>query len=492
MKNLLFVQLIIMILAASCNVPGGLTPMRVVTELDIGESGEITLRNGEKVRLTLIEIEEVRDSLRNAIRELKVKVSVDGEEVTLGSGNYHLPVEIGSVHIDCPVVKNYYANSKADRWGLSKDARFRLWPKESSFMEPGTFVYPVKQNWFAGMTQSGNEPTYVDWGENPANKSIYYHSGHDIGGAEGLDEIISATDGLVISALGDTLVGYDDFPSDIRMDVVWILTDLGWLIRYSHLDSTDPAIKPGAQVKMGQKIGFMGKQGGSGGWVHLHFEIKNRETVSGEWGTEDSYAYLWESFIDQYAPDVIAVARPHQLLWTGQETILDGSKSTSFAGDIVAYEWTFTNGTTAKGATQVRSYSLPGEYSEILKVTDSAGNVDYDFIVVQVYDRDNTDQTIPVMQTAYHPSLDIKPDDPVTFLVRSFNTKVGSEIWDFGDGSPQVSVRSETPNRQNYTEGKFAETVHSFAEPGDYIVRVERIDEAGIIAIAHLHVVVKK
>ena len=135
---------------------------------------------------------------------------------------------------------------------------------------------------------------------------------------------------------------------------------------------------------------------------------------------------------------------------------------------------------------------MPGEYSEILKVTDSAGNVDYDFIVVQVYDRDNTDQTIPVMQTAYHPSLDIKPDDPVTFLVRSFNTKVGSEIWDFGDGSPQVSVRSETPNRQNYTEGKFAETVHSFAEPGDYIVRVERIDEAGIIAIAHLHVVVKK
>jgi len=440
--------------------------------------------------VTLIEISEVRDSLRNAIRAVEVKVKINGEECTLGSGNYHLPVEVGDVQIDCPVVKSYYSNSNGDRWGLSHDARFRLWPKGSSYMETGTLIYPVKQKWFAGMSQSGNEPPYVDWGENPANKSIYYHSGHDFGGAEGMDEIVSATDGLVISSLNDTLEGYDDFPGDIRPDVVWILTDLGWFIRYSHLDSTDPAIKIGNRVRMGQPIGLMGKQGHSGGWVHLHFEIKTRETASGDWGTEEAFPYLWESYVNQYETALIAVARPHHLVWTGQQILLDGSKSRSLEGELLSYEWTFNDGSVAEGAIQERVYSEPGEYSEILKVTDHAGNVDYDFQVVQVYDRNNPGQSIPVMQPAFYPSLDIGPGDPVTFLVRTFNTEVSSEVWDFGDGSPLVSVTSDTPDKQNFQEGKFAETVHSFDEAGDYIVKVERSDEAGVKAIAHLHVVV--
>jgi murein DD-endopeptidase MepM/ murein hydrolase activator NlpD len=492
MKNSTLPMLILISLVLSCSRPSDLSPVRVAIELDIGESREIALTNGEMVNLTLIDINEVRDSLRHAIRAVKVKVSINGKEHTLGSGNYLLPVEVGNVQIDCPVVKNVYSNSNSNSWGLSKDARFRLWPKDSPFMETGTFMYPIKQEWLATMSQSGNEPTYVDWGENLANNDIYYHSGHDIGGAEGMDEILSATDGLVISALRDTLEGYDDFPGDIRIDVVWILTDLGWYIRYSHLDSTDPAIRTGTRVKMGQKIGLIGKQGGSGGWVHLHFEINTRETASGDWGTEEAYAYLWESYVRQYKPEIIAVARPHHLLWTGQKILLDGSKSKSFTGDIVSYGWTFNDGSITEGALQERTYSRPGEYSEILKVTDSKGNIDYDFTVVQVYDRDNPDQSIPTIQPAYHPTLDIKPGDPVTFLVRTFNTETGSEIWDFGDGSPTVSVKSETVDPQNVTEGKFAETVHTFAEPGDYIVKVERSDELGIKAAAYLHVVVNE
>jgi len=110
--------------------------------------------------------------------------------------------------------------------------------------------------------------------------------------------------------------------------------------------------------------------------------------------------------------------------------------------------------------------------------------------VVQLYDPDVHGRTIPTIQPAFHPTLDIHPGDPVTFLVRTFNTATGSETWDFGDGSPTVSVVSETVDRRNYTAGKFAETIHSFEEPGDYIVTVERSDEAAIKATAHLHVVV--
>jgi len=136
-------------------------------------------------------------------------------------------------------------------------------------------------------------------------------------------------------------------------------------------------------------------------------------------------------------------------------------------------------------------FNLPGEYSEILKVTDSKGNVDYDFVVVQVYDRTNPGHTIPAMQAAFHPTLNIHPGDPVTFLVRTFNTDTGNEVWDFGDDSPAVAVKSETVTRSNITNGKFAETVHSFSKPGHYIVSVERTDESQIKAVTRLHVVVE-
>ena len=488
--NLLGVLFLSFILSVSCNSNSKLTPIRVIAELNIGEMKDVELRNGEEVKLKLLQIDVIRDSLRNAIRSANVKVSVDGTEITLSSANYNLPVTIGKVQIDCPVIKQYISNSSQDSWQLNKDARFRLWPKGSPLIKPGTFGYPVKQEWLASMSQSGNEPCFVDWGEKLTDKKIYYHSGHDIGGAEGLDEIVSATSGLVISANNDTLKGYGDFPGDIRMDVVYIVDDRGWYYRYSHLDSTDPAIKPGAFMKMGQRIGFMGKQGGSGGWVHLHFDISYKETATGDWGVEEAYPYLWESYTLQYNPELIAVARPHYLVWTGQEITLDGRKSRSITGDIVSYEWTFCDGTTAKGAVQMKSYKKPGEYSEILKVTDSNGNIDYDFTVIQVYDRNNPEKTIPAIQPAYHPSLNINPGVPVTFLVRTFNTDVSNEIWDFGDGSPQVTVKSETVDRKNYTKGKFAETVHSFSKPGHYIIRVERSDESGQKAIAHLHVIV--
>lgn len=486
----IFGLFLLMVLSVSCKDTSELTNVRVVAELNIGETQDIILSNGNYVKLKLLQIDVVRDSLRDAVRSVNVEVSVDGEEIILHSGNYNLPVTVQKIQIDCPIVKEYYTNSNSDGWGLQKDARFRLWSAYSHLIKPGTFVYPIKQDWLPSMTQSGNEPTYVDWGETVANKKIYYHTGHDIGGAEGMDEIVSATDGLVVSANNEVLEGYEDLPGDVRSDVVYIVDMRNWYIRYSHLDSTDPKIKPGTKVKMGQKIGLIGKQGHSGGWVHLHFEIKNKETLSGNWGTEDAYAYAWESYKNQYNPSLIAVARPHQLVWTGQKAILEGGKSKSFAGNIVSYEWTFCDGTTAEGAIQEKSYEKPGEYSEILKVTDSEGNIDYDFTVVQVYDTNNPENSIPVMQPAYHPTLNIKPGDPVTFLVRTFNTDFGNEVWDFGDGSPQVTVKSDFVDKKNSSKGKFAETVHSFSEPGNYIVKVERSDETGLKAISHLHVVV--
>ncbi len=75
----------------------------------------------------------------------------------------------------------------------------------------------------------------------------------------------------------------------------------------------------------------------------------------------------------EHKPEVVAVARPHRLIWAGEAAVLDGSKSWSRSGPIASFEWTFGDGTTATGPRVERTYDRPGSYSEVLKVTDRAG-----------------------------------------------------------------------------------------------------------------------
>jgi murein DD-endopeptidase MepM/ murein hydrolase activator NlpD len=474
-----------------------------VVNLTIGEMQDVSLNNGDNVTVKLIDVVEIHDELRDAVREAQVRVAINGEEATIISGNYCLPVQVGDVKIDCPVTKGYVKNCRIDDYGFDKDARIRIWPADSPYLAPGTFVYPVNQRWFADHTQMGNEPVYVDWGEHPSEKAIQYHPWTDFGGAEEMVEVFAAVAGTVIISGEEILPGYDDLPVEPRYDVIVIMDDNGWVYRYSHLFSMEPAIYPGAKIDLGQKIAILGKEGGSGGWAHLHFAVYYRES-SGKWAVEDAYAYIWEAYVNQYNPPLIAVARPHLLAYTGQPVRLDGSKSQGFAGEIASYEWTLSDGSVASGPVWEREYDSPGTYSEILKVTDIHGHVDYDYTTVQIRDRNEPEKMPPTIHAAYHPSLDIKPGDPVTFKVRTFRSETGDEVWDFGDGSPRVTTRSVM---EDYVEseskgfieygydplkGKYAETVHSFAEPGHYIVTVERSNEYGYQATAHLHVEVMR
>ncbi len=468
-----------------------LTPLMRTIDLNVGESQDVELVGGMKVHVKLLGLKESRDELRNAVRKAEVTVEVGSEKVSLVSANYRLPVTIAGVQIDCPVTRGYRLNNAKgvggeDPWGLDKDARLRLWPASSPLVKPGTFRYPARQRWFASGTHMANEPCHVDGGEDPLVKSIYYHYGLDIGGAEGLVEIVAATDGLVVSSGKAVLPGYEDTPPKTRYDVIYLLDERGWFYRYSHLQVISPEVKPGAKVKMGQRIGILGKEGGSGGWSHLHFDISGRQP-SGKWGIIEGYAFLWEAYLREHKPKLLAVARPHHLAAVGQKVVLDGSRSWAASGKIASHEWTFLDGKTAKGATVERSYAKPGVYSEVLKVTDGEGRIDYDFAVVNVIDKDHPDQLPPSIHAVYSPTTAIKAGDPVTFMVRTFRTTDGKETWDFGDGSPKVIVQSDG-NVVKLAKDGYARTVHSFEKPGHYLVRVERTDRRGYVAVAHLQV----
>jgi murein DD-endopeptidase MepM/ murein hydrolase activator NlpD len=457
-------------------------------DLGPGEAARVEGANGSVAQVRLLGVDVTTDPIRAAVRSARVRVEIDGKMITIASGNYELPRTVGAVQVDCPVVSAYLKNTNEDHWGLEKTARLRFWAAGSPWIEPETFVYPVRQRWFAGLTQMGNEPTYVDGGEEPNRKSVYYHAGLDIGGAEGLVEIVAATDGLVVSRGNERLQEHDPKKTPVRprYDVVYLRDDRGWYYRYSHMQTIDPAMRPGAAVKKGQRLGILGKEGGSGGWSHQHFEIKSLQP-SGKWGTQEGYAFLWQAALREFNPDVIAVARPHVFARVGDRVVLDGTRSWCRAGGPARFDWAFSDGSTAAGPRVERSYDRPGTYSEILKVTDSRGRFAYDFAAVQVVDPARPGDLPPTIHAAFAPTTGLRAGDPVTFKVRTFRTTDGSESWDFGDGTPSVTVHSDGNVDQHAPDG-YAVTVHRYARPGDYLVRVERTDRRGWTATARLHV----
>lgn len=465
-------------------------PLFCTLDLDVGEVQEVCLQDGTNVSVTLKEVSETRDEVRSAVRSAAATVEIDGEGAVVNCGNYHLPMLVGKVQIDCPVTRGYVKDRrKGDEggenvWGLAKDARLRVWPAESPLLAPGTFVYPVNQKWFASATQMANEPVFVDRGECEPAEKVYYHDGLDFGGVENAVEVVSATDGLVISAGKDALEGHDG-PINPRYDVICVRDERNWYYRYSHLAQIDSSVRPGTRVRMGQTIGRLGKEGGSGGWAHLHFAIRSLQP-SGQWGTQEAYAFVWEAYQRQYKPALIAVARPHHLAWTGQRVTLSGERSWS-EGRIAHYRWLFGDGTRASGITVDRRYDRPGMYSEILQIEDEAGRTSYDIAVVQVIDRENRDRCIPTIHAAYYPTMGISPGDEVTFTVRTFGTTEGKEVWDFGDGSDSVEVQSDG-NVNKLDPHGYAATRHAFEKPGDYLVKVQRSDAHGTMATARLHV----
>jgi murein DD-endopeptidase MepM/ murein hydrolase activator NlpD len=468
-------------------------PFRAV-DLKVGEKRKVDLVGGSTATVKLLDLKEVRDDARQAVREARVTVEVNGEKRVLVSATYHLPVTLGGVQIDCPVTKGC-VQPKENPWALDADVRLRLWRAGSPWIQPGTFAYPAGQRWFASDTQMSNEPTFVDGGEDPKRKQIYYHWGLDLGGAEGMVPVLSATDGLAVTVGKQVLESErEGTPCTPRYDVIYIKDARGWYYRYSHLFAIDPSVKLGQPVKMGQKIGILGKEGGSGGWSHLHFDISALQP-SGRYGIVEGYAFLWQAYRAEHGPEPQAVARPHHLIWSGGCVTLDATSSWSSQGPggIARYDWTFCDGTKATSPKVQRRYEKPGRYCEALKITDYEGQIDYDFAAVLVLDRKQPDVLPPAIHAVYWPTLGIKPGDEITFKVRSFaiGPKEGREVWDFGDGSAPVAVQSDGCVESLAKDG-YAVTTHRYAEPGNYLVRVERRTDRGVPAIARLKVRVGK
>jgi hypothetical protein len=469
-------------------------PLFRTVDLNVGQSASVKLSNGKTVVVKLLGLKEHRCEMRRAVRRAVASVEVDSVRAELVCATYNLPKTVGRVQIDCPVTRGYCGNldRKTNVWAMEKDARLRIWPARSPWIRPGTFAYPVNQRWFASDTQMSNDPCYVNACDIPGKKRVYYHYGLDFGGVEGAVGVLAATDGVVVSRGGKTGPGKHPPQVNARYDVVYIRDDRGWYYRYSHLMKIEDSLRLGQRVKMGNRIGTLGKEGGSGGWSHLHFDIVMPQP-SGQYGIADGYAFIFEAYRRQYAPKMIAVARPHLVAWTGQTVTLDATRSWHADGSdrIAGYQWRLSDGSTAKGARVRHKYAKPGHYSEILKITDDAGRVAYDFAVVQVFDKSRPLPVPPAIHAACWPTMGLKVGDEITFKVRSFALKAdqGREAWDFGDGSKTVYTRSDG-NAKKLARDGYAITKHRYSKAGSYIVSVWRSDAGGQKATCRLHLTI--
>ncbi len=204
-------------------------------------------------------------------------------------------------------------------------------------------------------------------------------------------------------------------------------------------------------------------------------------------GATDGYAFLWQAYIDTYQPPLLAVARPHHFATVGKSVVLDASKSWSAQNRITSYTWLLGD-RRVSGPRLRRSYDRPGTYSEIVRVRDRSGNIAFDFAEVQVVDPDQPTRLPPTIHPTCWPTSNIHVGDPIQFFVRSFrNGSAPEEIWNFGDGAPETSVRSDG-NAVPLALGGYASIEHRFLRKGDFLVSVRTTNDLGYTATGHLHI----
>jgi hypothetical protein len=72
---------VLMLAVCSLGVAADTEPLLRVIDLNVGESQRVQLSNGKQVAVSLLDLRERRDSVRNAVREAVVKVAIDGKTV---------------------------------------------------------------------------------------------------------------------------------------------------------------------------------------------------------------------------------------------------------------------------------------------------------------------------------------------------------------------------------------------------------------------------
>jgi murein DD-endopeptidase MepM/ murein hydrolase activator NlpD len=418
----------------------GYSSQRVIY-LNIGETYAFKLKNGAERVIKLVSVQEHRDSVIKLIRRADVRVEIDGKPLELACAAYVMPTETAGLRIQADTTSGWLPKNP-------KRVQFSIWDAADPIVDTKRFGFPIRNfRLFSHGTQAFNEPVHLGAGDDdPTGQKFYHNYGFDLAGCDGGEEIVSATDGEVnVCDNGYKWVGIADGQGH------------GWA--YAHLASIEPGIAVGTRVARGQKIGMLGRTGGSGNFSHLHFGRTGTGTKMLNW-----YPWIVTAYQAEHPKSLFAVARPHQIALTGEKTVLDGSNSLAFGGRrIVAWRWEFHDGQTIKQAKAEKVYDKPGAYVATLWVKDDKGAEDVDFCQVKVFSKSNPESAMPHIFMTYTPSEDVQVGQPIRFKFwfQGKNKFDGPITVDFDDGTQTADYRS------------YKEFTHGFKTPGIHIVTAQ-------------------
>ncbi len=108
-----------------------------VVDLNIGEPAKVVLTDGTTVDVRVDGTAVEHDSIRGAVRKDVVRVTINGEHVSIPSGQYELPRAVGSVQVDCPVTAPYLPELDGRPLEPEKAVRLRFWVAGRPWIAPG-------------------------------------------------------------------------------------------------------------------------------------------------------------------------------------------------------------------------------------------------------------------------------------------------------------------------------------------------------------------
>lgn len=410
--------------------------------LDVGETHVYKLKSGQERRITLKSATEHADSVMGLMRRAEVLVEIDGNPLKLVCEPYVMPTEIAGLRIQADTTS---------RWmDLPKRVQFSLWDASDPIVDTGLFGFPLA--WYGLLcqgTQGYNEPVHLGHRDgDPAGQRFYHNYGVDMAGFEGRDEVVACVDAKVIGVYPDEgTILFED-----RHGIVF---------EYGHMEKIFPEVKNGVVVKRGQKLGLLGRRGGSGNFSHLHVGayLSSEDLAAGRnCRNLNLYPWLMEAFRKGSGRTLFAVARPHHAVRTGEAVRFDGTRSLSYGSKMKKYRWEFHDGTSVSSAATEKVYDRPGTYMAALWVENEKGARDVDFCKVKVYSKDKVEDVMPILFLTYWPSRGVRAGQTVYFRGWPQGEEADDIQIDFGDGTV---VEKYAP---------YSEVRHSFQKPGIHIV----------------------
>lgn len=448
---------IIFIAAASASVGGeisdknleamiGVYSTQRIVELNDNETYAFQLRGGQRRVIRLISVEEHRNTVTDLMCRAEVHIEIDGRPLELVCMPYTMPTESAGMRV--------LADTTAGWGNIDNKVQLSLWDAEDPIVDIKRFSFPL-QNYrlLSQGTQAYNESVHLGHTDgDPSGLKFYHDYGFDQAGYEGREEVVSATAGKVALF----------WPSREDLCSVVVRDESGFFWEYAHLSSVEPSIILDAPVAKGQKIGTLGRSGPSGNFSHLHLgsyltksdldqDIRNRRL--------NLYPWLVAAYQAQHEKGLIAVARPHRLVLTGEKVRFDGSNSLVWGGGkIVERRWISHDGQKVEGGVAEKVFERPGAYVAEFWVKDDRGLEDVDFCQVKVYLKSKPEQGMPHLFMTYTPTENIRPGQAVSFRCWLQGNGGGAIRLDFGDGTIIDDYRP------------YDELKHAFKTPGVHVV----------------------